>query len=439
MKYLEFWERFLRAEQKAQVFDIKTIGYQLYPMLRTRLYYQLAQELGIFDNPHPNPEPKEQGDFQVPDLPIVPKTKTVVIPFVRKIAGHDPYSYPIQEALDPKPLVLEISNPEAVVDIERIKIYGRAKYEDVVYQLMLKEKVRDVRDRWSKMAEVFEQELGVGLGKFAQFPNWLVRRYIAECMGFKEFFESLETKKLYLVNAYSNPSVVVGAKQAGVKVIEIQHGFISEYHPAYSYPNQRIQCAPNKILVWGSYWSKAAPFPRGMKAIATGPSSQFLEQRSGIQESKRTKNTILFTSQGALGAALLQEAIKFATLLPEMQVTFRLHPNEDLASYSAKLPKNLTLSHKSPGFLELLSTNEYLVGGFSTTLYEGLSFGLKVIVLPLSGFENLKLPLAAGDMVLAEKTGSRQDLLELLSSAKICHNPYSYYAKQTNLKRALRA
>ena len=43
MKYLEFWEKFQAAEQAAEVFEIKTIGFQLYPMIRTRLYYQLTQ------------------------------------------------------------------------------------------------------------------------------------------------------------------------------------------------------------------------------------------------------------------------------------------------------------------------------------------------------------------------------------------------------------
>ena len=37
MKYLEFWEKFQAAEQAAEVFEIKTIGFQLYPMIRTRL------------------------------------------------------------------------------------------------------------------------------------------------------------------------------------------------------------------------------------------------------------------------------------------------------------------------------------------------------------------------------------------------------------------
>ena len=440
MRYLEFWERFLEAEAKADVFNIKTVGYQLYPMLRTRLYYQLAQQLGIFDNPHPNPEPKDQpASFQSP-LELGIKSEIFVVPFVRTIGGVDVYSQPIVEELGARASVLPVSDPAANLDLERIKAWAKDHFDRKVFDMMLKEKVRDVRDRWAVMAELFQQTLGTDLGKFTEFPNWLVRRYVSECMGFKEFFESAGTKKLYIVNAYSHPSVVTGAKQAGVKVIEIQHGFISEYHPAYSYPATRIQAAPNGLLVWGDYWRKAAKFPKGMKAITTGPSLAFLKQRSQIDPGKRVAKTIMFTSQGAVGLKLFEQAIHWANKLSDWQITFRLHPNEDLADFQkVKLPKNLSLSHKTPTFLELLSTHEYLVGGFSTTLYEGLSFGLKVIVLPLDGFENVNQAIANGDMALAPMNPGVSELVELLQSSKVCHNPYSYYAKDLNVKKALRA
>lgn len=440
MRYLEFWKKFQAAEHAAEVYDIKTIGFQLYPMIRTRLYYQLAQELGLFNNPHPNPEPKEAAEANPELLSDLDKSKVVVVPFVRKIQGLDVYSQPIQRALGGGCCSLEVSDPEAKIDLERIRAYGREKYDRVVYESMLKEKVRDVRDRWKKMAEAFEAEFGIGLGKFSEFPNWLVRRYISDCMAFRDYFDAVGAKKLYIVNAYSSPAVVVGAKQAGAKVIEIQHGFISEYHPAYSYPKVRIQSAPDKLLVWGSHWAKAANFPKGLKPLVTGPSTQFLEQRQLVASQSKIPKTILFTSQGALGAQLFSQAQAWAKVLPDHQITYRLHPNESLADYPGKdLPENLTISHKTPGFLELLGQHEYLVGGFSTTLYEGLAFGLKVIVLPLPGFENVQQAIDSGDMTLATGDTSSAELTQLLAGAKLAQSPYSYYAKDFNLKRALRA
>jgi hypothetical protein len=440
MKYLEFWEKFQLAEQKAKVFEIKTIGFELYPMLRVRLYYQLAQELGIFDNPHPNPDPKEPTEVLETLEGLIVIANTLVVPFARKVNGVDPYSQAIIEALGAKGKLLEVSNPDIELDIEGIKAYGKQKYDRVVYELMLKEKVRDVRERWAQMVKIFTQELGVSLGKFDEFPAWLVRRYISECLAFKEYFKLAETKRLFIVNAYSHPSVVVGAKQAGVKVIEIQHGFISQYHPAYSYPNKRVQVAPNKILVWGKYWAKAAQFPKGVKLKVLGPSQQFLEQRKMVAGLQKKPKTILFTSQGALGNELMNWAIFWAKLVPDYQFTYRLHPNEDPGDYQKfELPKNLGLSHKDPSFLKLLGEHEYLVGGFSTTLYEGASFGLKVIVLPISGYENMQPAIDGQDMTLANPLTTSEQLHDLLSRAKESKNPYSYYAREIAVKEALSA
>lgn len=433
MDYLDFWERFRSAEQKADVFSIQTIGFQLYPMLRTRLYYELAQKLGLFDNPHPNSEPKSELEVSNLDHLISAKAKVVVVPFARKVGSEDVYSQPFIDALGPTARVLEQS------DLAEVRSYGKSKFDRFVYDAMLKEKKRDVRARWAKMAEIFEQELGVGLGKFAEFPNWLVRRYIGECLAYKELFSNLGVKKLYIVNAYSHPSLVVGAKQAGAKVIEIQHGFISEYHPAYHYPKIRIQSAPNKLLTWGDYWVKAASFPKGMKVKAVGPAKNYLLAREEFEQMAHEK-TILFSSQGAIGKALITEAIRWANELGEYQITFRLHPNEDLAEYQAlKLPKNLVLSHKDPRFLELLQSHRFLVGGFSTTIYEAMGFGISAIALKLPGVENLDQARAKGDLVVGELGLGREQLLELVAKAAPARNPYSYYAKDFDLKVALSA
>ena len=357
----------------------------------------------------------------------------VIVQFARLVGSEDVYSRPFVDGFGSKARVL------SHVELAEIRSYGKNKFDRFVYDAMLKEKKREVRDRWSEMAKVFHEELGVGLGKFEEFPNWLVRKYIGECLAYKEFFSQLGTKKLYIVNAYSHPSLVVGARQAGAKVIEIQHGFISEYHPAYHYPKIRIQSAPNVLLTWGDHWVKAANFPKGMRAKTVGPANNYLLARAGFKE-KSAENTILFSSQGAIGKALIAQAINWATELPEFEITFRLHPNEDLAEYQKlALPKNLTLSHKDPSFLDLMQSNRYLVGGFSTTIYEAMGFGLRAIALRLPGVENLNQAIASGDVAIADLDLSRKALLDLLARATPARNPYSYYAKDFNLKVALRA
>lgn len=437
MNYQEFWHSFQRAEHKGDVFNITTLGYQLYPPLRTRLYYQLAQQLGIFDDPHPASAAAEAAELRNDPAELIAPTRELIIPFARKVSGSDPYAESFIQAYS-RAKVIEISDPIAALDIARIKQRGRERHDRLVYELMLQEKVRDVRPRWEKMNMAFMAELGHDLGKFAEFPAWWVRRYIAECMEFKELFEKIGLKRLFIVNAYSHPSVVVGARQAGAKVIEIQHGFISATHPAYAFPKLRIQSAPNKVAVWGKFWQQSARLPKGSKAIVTGPSLMFASQREQARANSKIPGSILFSSQGAIGEELFAQAARWAELLPDRQLIFRLHPNESLAEFEQKpRPKNLTLSHQDPAFLELLASNEVVVGVFSTTLYEALSFGAKVVVLPIAGFENALPAIERGSMALAPADFSAASLAEFLAGLKAPADANYYYADKTDVKRGL--
>jgi len=513
VQFTEFWQRFVAAEARGRALEVRLLGMQLYPVLRTRIYYELAQKLGIFDDPHPDPNSDavdstaadqqpalpEQPPEQPPaiDLAALSPAHDVVVPFVRRVAGVDPYSQTVYDALlaraaspEAKPLRLEFSEPAAALDIERIRAWGRSLFEAWVAEETIRQKVRDHEERWLLLTTSLKAEFGVELEKFHEYPRWFFRRYIAEAKGFELVFRALQTKRLFIVNAYSNPAIVVGAKLAGAKVIEIQHGFISPYHPAYSYPRAlntepgvvrgliseiyggrpRVQTAPDRILCWGSYWAEAADFAAGTRAIVSGPSAAFAKavqhfrsqaaarssrivDFSGVDtgpidpvELARAKSaTILFSSQGAVGPRLFAAAAAFARELPQHRVIYRLHPNESLDSYRALEVElgldgleNLELSHREPAFIDLLAEVDYLVGGFSTTLFEGLAFGLRVLVLPLPGYENLQPALDAKDMTRIVGLDPEQ-IRAALEAATPPKDPGRYYAETIDLAKALRA
>ena len=509
MQFTEFWQRFVAAEVRGNALDIRLLGMQLYPVLRTRIYYQIAQGLGLFDDPHPDAAGStDSGSAEQPagaaaatiDLAALAPARDVVVPFIRRVGGIDPYSQPLFEALASQastaarnqPLLLDFVQPEVPLDIERIRSWARAEFEDWVASETIKQKVRDHDERWQLLTASLEAEFGVHLEKFREYPRWFFRRYIAEVKGFEAVFRAMKTRRLFIVNAYSNPAIVVGAKLAGAKVIELQHGFLSPYHPAYSYPRALarspqasplrriasafapvrplVQTAPDRLLTWGDYWSTAAKLPAPTRAVTIGPSSQFSSARSRVRAelaaagaSARDQSvadqlstdtgafeiiahpeTILFTSQGAVGPRLFAAAIDFASELPGHRVIYRLHPNESLADYQRLLaettepPANLTLSHRDPSFLELLGQSDYLVGGFSTTLFEGLAFGLKVLVLPLPGYENLQPALDSGDMLRIISLDPEQ-IRYAIEHARPAIDPARYYAETTDLAKALRA
>jgi spore coat polysaccharide biosynthesis predicted glycosyltransferase SpsG len=76
--------------------------------------------------------------------------------------------------------------------------------------------------------------------------------------------------------------------------------------------------------------------------------------------------------------------------------------------------------------LDLVSQSEYLIGAFSTTLFEGLALGCKVLVLPLSGYQNVLPAIASGDLTLIS---SLEALPEYLAQAKTATDPFRYYSQ----------
>ena len=463
MEFQEFWQRFTEVERKSKAVAARFSGVQLYPLFRTRIFYAVAQELGLFDNPHPNfskPE-LEEGLPELPDLRTLPKVDVVVIPFRRRVAGAEPYSDAIIQRLKAEGKTYRVIDFDfdaeayaadpSVLDLGRLRAAFTERFTEQVNKNLRITSREPAENRWTEIVSAFETGFGIKLEKFEKYPKYLVRRTLIDQLGFGELFKDLGAKELYIVNAYSEPSLVLSGKRAGLTVTEIQHGFISEYHPAYSYPpmgklgglmksRQDVESVPQRIAVWGSYWGSpesGITLPAGTSAVVTGPTLPFVEYRAkALAENRIVAKQVLFTSQGAIGGELFKAAVATAHALKDHTVIYRLHPNESLADYEAlgqaiagetgkPLPTNFSLSHRDPVFLDLVSRSEYLIGAFSTTLFEGLALGCKVLVLPLSGYENVLPAIKAGDLTLISNL---EALPEYLAAAKPAKDPTRYYA-----------
>jgi len=388
MKLDEFWERFQKIERETKALDFKVLGFQIWPLLRTKLFYQISTQIGLFDAPHPSPE-----STQVGKPTELGTAKTIIVPFSRKVSGVDPYSDWLTDYVK-NPLVIEHAGDGG---LDSFKPGFIEKYEEHVARAMRRISKKDLPDKWRIIIEGFEKEFGVEINTYREYPKWFIRRSIVEALGFRALFRKTKAKKLYIVNAYSHPTVVLGAKLANIRVYEMQHGFISDLHPAYSYPdNKKIQSLPHVFLCWGEHWKQSLSPAKNMLVRVSGANKKFLDY---MRKQHPKKDQILFTSQGAIGKKLFAMAENFAVLHSDLKVIFRLHPNENPDDYQSEFP-NLEISHKTPDFLDLVSACEYLAGGFSTTLFEGAALGCKVIVVDVPGIENIQSSIDNGDFVL---------------------------------------
>ena len=232
MTFEEFWNRFTELEAKHGLLESRIGGWQLYALRRVKFFYAVAVALGIYSDPHPatavtkaKPEPISL------DFSNEPEATRLVIPFRRLVGGVDPYSQTIVD-------VLSVSGKAPkVLDwdwISRVQNTARAQARAGVFGKVTRKLTRaGIEAKWAKVVALFEAEFQVKLDSLA-LPKALLLNLEADVAVFTEFFKKSRVQDVYLVDAYSNQWIVLAAHAAGVKVHEIQHGFVNEFHPAYS-------------------------------------------------------------------------------------------------------------------------------------------------------------------------------------------------------------
>jgi len=235
-----------------------------------------------------------------------------------------------------------------------------------------------------------------------------------------ELLQIKNPKQVYIVVGYGQKPLISACKNNSVEVIEFQHGLISRYHMGYSYPlNQKLYYYPDKLYLFGKYWSKNTPLPdKNTKFEYTGfPYFENLVKKKTIS---KKKNQVVFISQLPVQEQLFEIAYRFAQKNKIYDVFFKFHPKEQMKEKSiligekAKSLLNFTLIQKvQADIYDLLSSAEYIVGVYSTSVYEALALKCKPILINLSGIENMGDIINSGTAAVAE---DEDDIYEIIKN-----------------------
>ena len=138
---------------------------------------------------------------------------------------------------------------------------------------------------------------------------------------------------IFVVVAYENQAVVAAAKDLGIKVIELQHGTISDYHLGYSYPlktrlDGEIKYFPDQILTFGDYWINEDNCPISKEDIIPIGFPYFEAQSKDYMNIQPDEHQILFISQGVIGKYLSKLAYQLADKSKDFKIIYKLHPGE---------------------------------------------------------------------------------------------------------------
>jgi hypothetical protein len=414
------WGVFADIEARENLVSWRVGSVYLWPLLRNMLMREVAEQLGIFEVRPPNKFVKLPNT----DIAFAPADYAVV-PFVRRnAAGLDPFSTFIVDSLKAhgqKPLILGMGPDDCGSgrpQVENLEQEFIARYGNLARLLVAPTLRASHTAKYARVIQHIESELlsstvQLGLdvtkitGPYRRFPRWLLVQFVAQRMGWKKFFKAARVRKVFIVNAWKR-SLIAGAQAAGVTVVEPQHGAISGIHPYLSWPHQDwVAYQPDEFLEWGAYWGDVAELPAqtvrkviGAPAFITDALAR--ERQLAAEGEAHQPKTVLIASQAHATQAIAEFLVVAASANPDCVFTLKQHPQEAPVNFGPNAPANLVLADPAANTLDLMARSEFVLGVYTTALFEAFALGCKVGVLAFSGWQHIRGLVESGDAQLIE-------------------------------------
>jgi hypothetical protein len=456
---------FAEIEAKESLVSWQVGSIYIWPLIRASLMREVAEKLGVFEPRPPQPKVEDPAGSAFTFSP----SDYAVVPFVRRnSAGIDPFSTYIVDSLEAhghKPLILGMG-PEDVgsgrpqvehLEREFLKRYRLQAKIFVAPTLRASHSAKYARiiehleTELAAHAERAEVALASITGPYRAFPRWLLVDFWAQQKGWKLFFKNAGVRKVFIVNAWKR-AMIAGAQAAGATVVEPMHGAISDIHPYLTWQGQDwVAYQPDELLEWGQYWGEIADLPgRTVRKVIGAPkilvSAREREQELVELDQAHLTNTVLVASQAHVTKKITRFLLAAAQAHPTFVFTLKQHPQEAPVDFeavarnafrkgklaSARVPSNLILANPADSTLEMMARSEFVLGVYTTALFEAFALGCKVGVLEFSGWQHIRRLVERGDAGLIDGQADLDKFLKKHSGRDAAANREKadyYYAK----------
>jgi hypothetical protein len=228
--------------------------------------------------------------------------------------------------------------------------------------------------------------------------NNLIKYTVLAPLLYKNYLELFKKLKPSIIILYAasrgreKVCIVKAAKDLHIKVTEFQHGAITKSHPIYNYSEcifkslEYREYLPDYLLTWGEFWNSNMRHPSNKITIGNPDFETKLEEYKSIKNHKlHTKKVILIISQGTLTKTFVEltESLSKKIDNNKFKIIYKLHPGE--VPFKERYKKLYSLNNveinKSDDIYNLLFYSDYVVGCYSTTIYEALGFKKPIFIL----------------------------------------------------------
>lgn len=212
-----------------------------------------------------------------------------------------------------------------------------------------------------------------------------------------------------------NMIMAAAAHSLGLPVIELQHGIVNAYHPAYNRLSGASPVFPDRILTWGRWWTEAVRCP-GRESLFIPCGYPYFEHMAACSRNEPDRErTIVFISQGPVGRELSEFAVRLHHLLgPDYPILFKLHPNEirNWREHYPLLARETSIEvidDRLYSVYRCFDRSAWQIGVSSTALIEGLCWGLTTFIVDLETCEYMRALYSRGYAVLVKDAESVAD------------------------------
>jgi len=399
--YEELIKNILLNENKHNLYDIKFKNkYPIWPYYRMYFFFGLLKTKNFANNQITS------NNFNIPTLKklikliihskflycILPQRKRyIIISSQRYINGEEIYTKDIKIILKDDFLEFSLSNrfefQPGPIYLDSIKIIIRiiAKF---VYKLSFS----------TSPIRYFIDEIGAPIKFNDEFKKNKVE-YILWYWFYRFIFRIQKPNMVFFVSGVYFTPMIAAAKSLNIKVFEIQHGVINNFHLAYHFPgiNGKFFFSDG-ILLLSNYWKSKAEYPIGTKLYNIGNNFYNAEQ----QLIKKNLKLVVILGDHTLA----QKIIKFVSINISFfisngfEINYKLHPFE-ISDWEDRYVELKLMQEKrllkvvtnEPPLSKLLDECEIVFGVNSTAVYESLDRGCKAFILDMPTseyFDDLK-------------------------------------------------
>lgn len=267
-----------------------------------------------------------------------------------------------------------------------------------------------------KLQHSVKIDFGVDLNISTIFKD-SIKQFKAECLMYDLLFRIKKPKEIYIVSSSDKSGMIFAAKRYNIIVNELQHGFNSDKDVILNYPNtpeDSLSYFPDRFFIWDNVKMFFAKLPLSDKNIFKIPNYHLKKMLQDYRNVIKEDKTILIISQPFGSDEIFNFVLKNLPELTDYKIYYKIHPVESKSKKFEKLDqfKNVFVVENQESLYLLMKKSKFVLGIYSSALYEAVVFDCGIILLNLPGVEMSMNLLENSNCKLADTQSSLRSLLD---------------------------